>query len=183
MHDWRVGTTPTSHGLARPIVARFAATLIFVALTASCTSTPAERTTHSIKPTASLSPQASSLPVQVSDYASFAAALEGDGFVVSRGERTGLPARRDIHGQQVFIDGVPVSVFELPTEKALRKFRSSTSTEGDEIPAEGGGSVIIQWERPHFFAAGKLLVLYFGDKRGTLATLERLLGPQFAGPR
>jgi hypothetical protein len=158
-------------------------TLTLIALANSCTGTPTDLTASSTVLTASPSPQEPHSR-RVSDYASFRAALEADGFVVNRGERTGLPRMVDIPaGRQLFINGVAVSVFRLPTESAFSRLQSSISPEGDELPAKGGGNIIISWERPHFFGAGTLLVLYFGDKHTTLATLECLLGPQFAGPR
>ena len=55
------------------------------------------------------------------------------------------------------------------------------STEGDQLPTGDGGMVIVSWAPPHFFTGEKLFVLYFGEKPRVLDTLERLMGPPFAG--
>jgi hypothetical protein len=34
---------------------------------------------------------------------------------------------------------------------------------------------------PHFYEAGKLIVLYVGEDSGVVGVLEEALGPQFAG--
>jgi hypothetical protein len=134
--------------------------------------------------TGGVSPSGETTPsVQpVTDYSTFAHALDAAGFTVRRRGQVGLPGKLlTVPGRQVFIDGVPASVFEYPTEGALDKVRSSISPRGDQIPTADGGLAIISWDPPHFYGAGKLLVLYFGDKQRTLDQLDLLLGPQFAG--
>jgi len=156
-------------------------TVVLVVLVASCTGTPEEA---SPSQTTSISPSPETPSAQrVTDYASFTQALEAAGFGVRPGDRTGLPlSLLAVPGQQVWIDGKQASVFEYPTEKALDKVRSAIRPRGDEVPTAGGGTAIINWEDPpRFYGAGKLLVLYFGDKQRTLSALKLLLGPQFAG--
>jgi hypothetical protein len=116
----------------------------------------------------------------VTDYSSFIDRLEAAGFDVLQGERTGGD-HLFRPGQSVFIDGARVSTYEYPSAKALDEFTASVSKDGSSIPARGGGIAIVEWSPPRFFAAGKLLVLYFGDKQRTLDALELLMGPSFAG--
>jgi hypothetical protein len=113
----------------------------------------------------------------VTDYSSFADALGGQGFSVRSAERAGFPSSlMDVPGKGVLIDGEPVLAFEFPTKKAFDEVRSTIRPRGDTI-----AGAIINWDPPRFYGAGRLLVLYFGDKRRAIDALERLLGPQFAG--
>ena len=41
---------------------------------------------------------------------------------------------------------------------------------------------LVEWiAPPHFYKAGKLIVLYVGESEAVTVVLERVLGPQFAG--
>lgn len=148
-------------------------------LGASCTGAAGP----SSSPSTSVGTSSPSTPTvqPVTDYGSFIEALGAAGLKVRQGERT----RADPlfwAGQKVFIDGVQVSTYEYPSAPALDEFMSGVSRDGSSIPTrEGGGMAIVQWSPPHFFGAGKLLVLYFGDKKPTLGALSGVLGPAFAG--
>lgn len=171
--------------VVRPITRVPLIAVLTLVLLASCTgphtdeaSPAASRSIGSVAP----SPEATPSAQPVVDYSSFTLALETVGFSVRPGGRTGLPASLlAVPGQQLFIEGVPTSVFEYPTERALDKVRSSIRPRGDEIPTADGGTAIINWEAPHFYGSGKLLVVYLGDKQHTLDVLETLLGQPFAG--
>ncbi len=39
---------------------------------------------------------------------------------------------------------------------------------------------MIDWA-PHIYGAGRLIVVHAGNRRGTIRTLDQLLGPPFAG--
>ncbi|MEO8292639.1 MAG: hypothetical protein ABI635_05830 [Actinomycetota bacterium] len=160
---------------------RFALAVAGLALLVSCTGAeevsgpPAESSSSTIAPSATPSAQ------PVTDYVSFTQAMGAAGFKVRAGERTqsNLLFRE---GQTVFIDGVSVSTFEYPTERALHEARSSVGRDGYSVPTSSDGIADVEWvETPHFYSAGKLLVLYLGDERPTLDALDTLLGPQFAG--
>jgi hypothetical protein len=86
-----------------------------------------------------------------------------------------------VPGRQLFIDDVQASVFEYPTDQALDRVRSAIRPRGDVIPIASGGTAIINWDPPRFYASGELLVMYFGDKQRTLDALDHLLGAPFAG--
>ncbi|MBA3738228.1 MAG: hypothetical protein H0W97_06640 [Actinobacteria bacterium] len=78
--------------------------------------------------------------------------------------------------QTTFIDNVQVSTYQYPSEEALDDVRASISPDGYSVPTGTGGIAIVEWvATPHFYGAGKLLVLYVGDKRRTLdALVDRL---------
>lgn len=153
------------------------AVISMILLVSSCTITEEASPSSSTPAGGGAGTTASTEPLRVTDYASFTDALERRGLHVRHGERAGFPGRLlDVPGQTVFIDGVPVLAFEFPTEKAFAEMRSTIRPRGDTV-----GQAIINWDPPHFFGAGKLLVVYFGDKAPTLAALETALGPQFAG--
>ena len=146
----------------------------------SCTGAPAEKASPS-PPAASPSPAAPTVR-PVTGYVSFRRGLEASGLRVRFGGRTAFPgALLGVPGHQVWIEGRQTSVFEYATEKALEKARSAIRPRGDQIPTAGGGLAIINWDAPHFYGSGTLLVLYFGDEQRTLDALDLLLSPQFAG--
>lgn len=155
-----------------------AASWALVILLASCTGTLTEKALPSAETTNSPVPSAQ----PATDFSSFTQALKAGGFTVRPEGRTKLPASLlAVPGQQVRIDGRQASVFEYPTENAFDKVRSAIRPRGDQIPTGDGGLAIINWNAPHFYGSGKLLVLYFGDSQRTLNALDLLLGPQFAG--
>jgi hypothetical protein len=167
--------------LSAPMRASVVATLLVVAGMA-CTATPNQEATPSVTSPSAGSPTQSTPSLQpVTDYSSFIDGLEVSGHEVRQGERTGGDHLFG-PGQSVFIDGTQVSTYEFPTERALDEFKASVSDDGYSIPTRGGGFAMVEWiSPPTFHAAGKLLVLYFGDKQGTLDALELLMGRSFAG--
>jgi hypothetical protein len=82
----------------------------------------------------------------------------------------------------VIIDGAEVRAYEYPSQQALARFQASVSDDGYSIPMREGGVAMVEWvEPPHFYGAGRLLVVYFGERQRTLDALDLVLGPQFAG--
>ncbi|MFL6042575.1 MAG: hypothetical protein ACJ740_14365 [Gaiellales bacterium] len=160
------------------------AALIAIALSAACTGTRSE-IQPSVVPSSTGSPTGAGSPSAqpVSDYSSFIDALEGAGFVVRQGPPRGDGPFSVLtgHGRSVFIDGVRVSTYTYQSEEALGDFRSGVSNDGFSVPVQGGGIAELEWDPPQFYSAGKLLVLYFGDKQRTLDALDVTLGPPFAG--
>jgi hypothetical protein len=77
-------------------------------------------------------------------------------------------------GRKVSIDGVRVWALDYPTISAYNKVRSNISKDGHEM-----GDAQVFWS-PHIYGTGRLIVVAFGRAR-TLRTLDKLLGPQFAG--
>jgi hypothetical protein len=80
-------------------------------------------------------------------------------------------------GQTLRVNGQDIQVFE---------FEDSTSTESQakEISPDGMsiGHTVVQWiSPPHFYATGKIIVLYLGTDPEFLKKLETALGKQIAG--
>ena len=159
------------------------AAMTMALLAAACTRQTEKASSSPTSPTVtnSLSPETTPSVQPVTDYSSFTSALEADGFTV----REGKPAGGDffaVPGQTVFIDDVLVSAYEYPDPRTLGDVRSSIGRDGYSVPTRTGGIAVVEWvATPHFYGAGRLLVLYVGDERRTLEALDSVLGPQFAG--
>lgn len=161
--------------------------VVSVLVVTGCTEAAMESTTSSPSAT-DVSPSAEAAhPVgPVTDLDSFVRALEVAGYEVREGpdyENDLFP----IPGQEVFIGGVRVLTFEYPTDDALIGWASGVTDHGWGIPAGPYGTHVEWIGPPHFFSAGRLLVLYIGEWRRTrdgertLEALELPLGPKFAG--
>jgi hypothetical protein len=117
----------------------------------------------------------------VTDYASLAEALRTAGSTVREMRQTthwffSVPRRI------IKVEGEDVYTFEFPTKAALEKVRSSIGRDGYSIPIRSGGIAMVEWvASPHWYSAGRLVMLYLGKKKVTLHALTRLLGPTFAG--
>jgi len=112
----------------------------------------------------------------VRDHVSLVDTLRGQGLTV---EPTGPISQPffSMPGQTLRVNGQDIQVFE---------FKDSTSTESQakEISTDGMsvGNTVIQWiSPPHFFATGKIIVLYLGTDAELLKNLETALGKQIAG--
>jgi hypothetical protein len=177
-----MGTSKVIHVVSTVMRAQVIVLVTVVALSASCTGTLDGASTSSpsagaVSPGSEASPSAQ----PIIDYVSFARGLAAVGFKVREGDRTGSELF-SVPGQTVFIDGVRVSTYEYPSEATLNEERSGISRDGYSVPTGTGGVAIVEWvAAPHFYAGGKLLVLYVGDKQRILEGLDLLLGPQFAG--
>jgi hypothetical protein len=183
---WRHEVGMRSYRAIRAISARVRAPLIamltLLAVTTACTRSQSQEGISSPLPSSapSSTPAATTSLRPVTDYSSFIDGLEAAGFEVRQGGRTGGD-RLFRSGRSVLIDDTRVSTYEYPSPTALDEFTASVSDDGSSIPARGGGIAIVQWSPPRFYAAGKLLVLYFGESQRTLDALELLMGPPFAG--
>ena len=77
----------------------------------------------------------------------------------------------------IAIDADQVQVLEYPHERSAQADAARISPDGSTV-----GNSHVDWVAPpHFYRAGRLLVLYVGNRADAKAALERLLGPQFAG--
>lgn len=82
-----------------------------------------------------------------------------------------------VTGQIIAIDGREVQVFEYASAEAAQVEAALVAPDGYAI-----GSYHVSWSAaPHFFQAGRVIVLYLGDDAATLAQLDAVLGPQVAG--
>lgn len=114
----------------------------------------------------------------ITDYASLSDAIESRGILVQHKED--LAAESSVFSvpiQVVSVGGADVQVFEFQNELDAQASSLTVSEDGTEI-----GTSIIRWmDAPHFYAKGKIIVLYVGQNPEITNLLESLLGTQFAG--
>lgn len=118
---------------------------------------------------------ASSKPA-VTNLAQLIRTLRSRGNKVARKERVEQPFL-SVKGQIIKIDDQDVQVFEYRTAHAAQ-------LDANKISPTGSSTVtrMLMWiAPPHFFRAGRLIVLYVGEDRSVLQVLVDILGPQFAG--
>ena len=80
-------------------------------------------------------------------------------------------------GHILQVNGADVQVFEYENEEAME-------SEASQVAPDGGStstSMITWMDTPHFYKAGRIIVLYVGSDATILGLLEQVLGPQFAG--
>ena len=77
----------------------------------------------------------------------------------------------------ITVNGNDVQVYEYPDEAAADADAQLVSPDGSTV----GTTMISFVAPPHYYKAGKLIVLYVGQDRDTLDLLKDLLGSQFAG--
>ena len=81
-----------------------------------------------------------------------------------------------VPGQVLTIDGADVQVFEYPGPEEAQRDAALVAPGGSSV-----GTTMISWVAPpHFYALGRLIVLYVGDDAGVTQRLEAALGPPFA---
>jgi len=122
------------------------------------------------------SPAATTGPVAVEDQATLISALEASGATVEIGE----PVSQvffDAEGHILKVNGADVQVFEYESPEAMESEASLVSSDGGSI----GTSMVAWMDVPHFYKAGRIIVLYVGNDAAVLDLLENALGPQFAG--
>src|SRR5215216_3102288 len=112
----------------------------------------------------------------VVDLASLTDALQAAGATVEPGDEI-EQAFFSVSGQILKVSGADVQVFEYETAEAM-------GTEASQVSEDGGtiGTSMVSWmDAPHFYRAGRMIVLYVGKDQTVLDLLEGVLGPQFAG--
>lgn len=82
-----------------------------------------------------------------------------------------------VEGRILIVNGVDVQVFEYKSAEAMEAEASQVAPDGGSV-----GTSMVSWmATPHFFKAGRVLVLYVGDDAAMLDLLQSALGEQFAG--
>ncbi len=123
----------------------------------------------------------SQLPVEshggpVINYISLVDVLRAEGATVEPAgdvEQVFFPVK----GQIITVNGHEVQVFEFPDAKGPAAVVPTINASGDAI-----GTTMVTWvEPPHFYSAGRIIVLYVGSDAAILEALEAVVGPQFAG--
>jgi hypothetical protein len=80
-------------------------------------------------------------------------------------------------GRIVNVNGQQIQVFEYETAEAMESEASQVAPDGGSV----GTSMMMWMDAPHFYKAGRIIVLYIGSDTAVLGLLEKVLGPQFAG--
>jgi len=132
----------------------------------------------SVSPTASTEPAITEPrgPVIVEDQASLIAALQASGATVETGEPITQVFFRP-EGNIIKVNGADVQVFEYESVEAMENEASQVAPDGGSI----GTSMVTWMDTPHFYKAGRIIVLYVGSDEAVLSLLEKVMGPQFAG--
>lgn len=113
---------------------------------------------------------------EVNDYSSLVAAIKSRGILVELTEEL-EESMFSVPTKVISIGGADVQVFEFQTESDAKSSSLTVSEDGTEI-----GTSIIHWiDTPHFYAKGKMIVLYVGQNPEITNLLESILGKQFAG--
>lgn len=145
---------------------------------AACTGTPG-----GTQATATVAPTATSEPTEVvshggpvTDNVSLIDTLRAAGATVEPAGEVEQAFFSPL-GFVITVNGVDVQTFEYPDEAAAKAEANQVAPDGSSI-----GTTMVTWvETPHFYRQSRLIVLYVGADADTLALLESVLGPQFAG--
>ncbi|HKZ85309.1 MAG TPA: hypothetical protein VJ793_16865 [Anaerolineae bacterium] len=112
----------------------------------------------------------------VADYASLIDALRTGGATVESAGAVSQPFF-SVAGRVIRVEGADVQIFEYENEEMTEADAAKISPDGSSI-----GTSMVTWvSTPHFYKAGKLIVLYVGDDAGVIAALDAALGAEFAG--
>ena len=91
----------------------------------------------------------------------------------------------DVEGRRVKVNGSSIDVYEYATAKGMESEASCVSPDGFGITKERGDMWVhrqVSWiNPPHFYKAGRIIVMYIGDNSSIISLLENALGKQFAG--
>ncbi len=112
----------------------------------------------------------------VTDYVSLVDNLRAAGATVDPAGVVSQPFFMP-EGQLLSVNGQDVQVFEFGSVTDAAAAVETVSKDGSSV-----GTTMVTWvATPHFYEAGKLIVLYVGEDSGVIGVLEEALGPQFAG--
>ena len=123
-----------------------------------------------------IAPTTSTEPLAVEDKASLVAALQASGATVEAGEPVTQPFFSP-EGSIIKVNEADVQVFEYETTEAMENEAAQVVPDGGSI----GTSMVTWMDTPHFYKAGRIIVLYVGSDETILNLLESVIGPQFAG--
>lgn len=120
--------------------------------------------------------KASTKPLSVEDQASLLSALKAAGATVEVGDSI-TQDFFSVEGQTVKVNGADLQVFEYENAQAMEKDASQVAPDGGSI-----GTSMVTWiDTPHFYKAGRIIVLYLGNDQTILGLLNNVIGAQFAG--
>jgi hypothetical protein len=128
------------------------------------------------EPTLTLPPETTSHGNPISGYVELVDALRAAGATVEPSE----PVTQVFftpEGNIIKVNGADVQVFEYESAEDMENEASQVEPDGGSI-----GTTMVTWmDTPHFYKAGRIIVLYVGSDETVLDLLESTLGPQFAG--
>lgn len=122
------------------------------------------------------SPADSSQGGSATDYGGLVEQLRAGGATVGSEDEISQPFF-SVTGKVISVDGESVQVFEYADKDAAEAEAALISPDGTSV-----GTAMVTWiSTPHFYRAGKMIVLYVGNDPSVLTLLEDTVGPQFAG--
>jgi len=125
-------------------------------------------------------------PKAVTDYSTLLLYLRASSAsIVDEGE-TGRDFFYDAECRIVRVNGIPIQVYEYANAKAMEAEASCVSPDGFSITKDWGDGKcsdrMVGWlETPHFYKAGRIIVIYIGNNCSMISLLKNGLGKQFAG--
>ena len=112
----------------------------------------------------------------VTDYVSLVDNLRAAGATVDASGTVSQPFFAP-QGQVLTVNGEDVQAFEFPSVEEANAVAETVSADGSSI-----GTSMVAWVAPpHFYKAGKLIVIYVGSDSGVISALQAAMGSQFAG--
>jgi len=115
--------------------------------------------------------EAGSSSGEIKGYDDLVGALRDAGSSVESAEELEQPFFT-VKGKVIRVDGADVQVFEYSDEAAMGAEASQISPDGTSV----GTSMMMWVEPPHFWAKGRLIVLYVGSDAGVIENLSGVLG-------
>lgn len=118
----------------------------------------------------------SSNDAQIDGYAELVDALRSAGAVVEPADEVMQPFFF-VPGQVIEVNGAQVQVFEYADEAARQAESDTIAPDGSSV-----GTSMVTWiDQPHFWATGRLIVLYLGTNANILDLLDDTLGESITG--
>jgi len=125
-------------------------------------------------------------PKIVTNYSSFLDYLRDSGASIRDEGETGRGLFYDAEFRIVEADGIFIQVYEFASAKDMEADASGVSRYGTQITKDWGNgkatTVFVNWiGKPHFYKAGRIIVIYIGDNYSMISLLQNGFGKQFAG--
>ena len=125
-------------------------------------------------------------PKIITDYSSFLDYLHDSGASIRDEGETGRGLFYNAEYRIVEVDGISIQVYEFTSAKDMEADASGVSPCGTQITRDSGdgktSSIFVNWiGLPHFYKAGRIMVIYIGDNCSMISLLENAFGKQFAG--
>lgn len=112
----------------------------------------------------------------IRDLGSLSKALRDAGATIESNE-TIMQEFFTVEGRILKVNGSDVQVFEYKSSEAMETEAALVAPDGGSV----GTSMVMWMATPHFFKAGRMIVLYVGDDATVYDLLKSALGEQFAG--